>query len=87
VNWAYRYGCYRHSFRRKIKIEIGESIPNISNDYNNTSLYSYGLDGRALIPGRGKRFLLLHGFQTGAHPASYPMGKGALSPEGKTAGA
>jgi hypothetical protein len=31
---------------------------------------------QGLIPGRGKRYFLLHCMQTdsGAHPASYPMG-------------
>jgi hypothetical protein len=35
-------------------------------------------DGRSLIPGRGKRFFLLHSVQTGSEalPASYPMSTG-----------
>jgi hypothetical protein len=40
-----------------------------------------GLDGRSSIPGRGKTFSLASGQDSGAHPASYPMGTGgALSP-------
>jgi hypothetical protein len=43
----------------------------------------YGLDGRCSIPGKGKTFPLLHSVHTGsgAHPAFYPMGTGALYPE------
>jgi hypothetical protein len=35
-----------------------------------------------LIPGRARKFSLFHLVQTGfgAHPASYPMGAGNLSP-------
>jgi hypothetical protein len=45
----------------------------------------YGLDSRGSIPGRGKRFSLLHSVQTGsgAHPASYPMGTAGDFPGGK----
>jgi hypothetical protein len=41
----------------------------------------YWLDGRGLIPGRGKMFFLLHSVQTGsgAYPASCPMGTGGWS--------
>jgi hypothetical protein len=47
----------------------------------------YGLDGRGSIPRRGKRFSLLHSFQTGsrANPASYTMGTGGSFPGGKAA--
>jgi hypothetical protein len=43
---------------------------------------SYGLDSRGSIPGRGKRFFLLHSVQTGsgAHPSSYPMSTGGPFP-------
>jgi hypothetical protein len=49
----------------------------------------YGLDGRSLIPGRGKYFPLLHSVQTGSgvHPASYPMYNIRSFPGGKVAGA
>jgi hypothetical protein len=42
----------------------------------------YELESWGSIPGRGKRFSLLHSVQTGSgiHPASYSMGTGALSP-------
>jgi len=42
----------------------------------------YGLEDRGSIAGRGSDFSLHHRVQTGSksHPASYPMGKGALSP-------
>jgi hypothetical protein len=38
----------------------------------------YGLDGRSLILGRGKKCFLLHSVQTGSgvHSASYPMSFG-----------
>jgi hypothetical protein len=41
-----------------------------------------GLDGRALISGRGTRFTLLYSVQTycGAYQASYPMGTGICVP-------
>jgi hypothetical protein len=47
----------------------------------------YGLEGRASVPGWGKRFSLLHVVQTdsGVHPASYPMGKGGSLPVCKAA--
>jgi hypothetical protein len=53
------------------------------------SRYSYELDGRWLIPGRGKRLYVLHSVQTGfaAHPASYTMGTGGDFPRSKVAGA
>jgi hypothetical protein len=40
----------------------------------------YERDGRVLIPGRDKRFFLPHSVRigSGAHPASYPMGTGAV---------
>jgi len=49
----------------------------------------YGLDDRLSIPGRGRDFSHLHRVQTdsGAHPASYPMGSGGRFPGGRTAGA
>jgi hypothetical protein len=39
------------------------------------------------IPRRGERYFLLHSVQTvsGAHPASYPMSTGDISPKGKAA--
>jgi hypothetical protein len=42
----------------------------------------YRLDGQGLTPSRGKRFSVLHNVQTvsGAHPTTYPIGTGALSP-------
>jgi hypothetical protein len=45
---------------------------------------SYVLDGRDSNPGR-INFSLLQNVQTGSgvHPASYPMGPGALSPTAK----
>jgi hypothetical protein len=72
-------------FKIKIKIEIRENIPNISNDYNNTiaTVKTAGV----LFPAGVRDFSLLHAFQTGAHQTSYPMGTGGFSPEGKTAGA
>jgi hypothetical protein len=42
----------------------------------------YGLDGRGLIPGRGKRF-----FSSPQCPGSYPIGTGASFPKGKAVGA
>jgi hypothetical protein len=49
---------------------------------------AYRLEGRGLIPGRGKIFCLLHSVQTdsGADPAPNTMGAGALSPEVKQPG-
>jgi hypothetical protein len=44
----------------------------------------YGLDGRSLIPGRGKIFL---SSSSGDHPASYPMGTGDFFPGDKVTGA
>jgi hypothetical protein len=40
----------------------------------------YRLDGRGSVPGRGTDFSILHSAHTGSgsHPASYPMGTGAL---------
>jgi hypothetical protein len=42
----------------------------------------YKLDAWGLIPSKGKRFSLLHHIQTnsGAHPASYPIGTRDFSP-------
>jgi hypothetical protein len=47
----------------------------------------YGLDGRGLIPGM-VRFFLLHSVPTsyGVQPASYSMDKGGSFPGGKAAG-
>jgi hypothetical protein len=49
----------------------------------------YDLDGRCSIPGKDKRFSLLHSVQigSGAHPASYPMGARGSFSRGKAAGA
>jgi hypothetical protein len=49
----------------------------------------YWLDGRDSIPGKEKRFFLLHSVQAGSevHPASSLMGTGLLFPGGKAAGA
>jgi hypothetical protein len=49
----------------------------------------YGQDDRGSIPGRGKRFFLLHNVKTGPglYPAPYLMGTGASSPGGKVDGA
>jgi hypothetical protein len=46
------------------------------------------LHGWGSVPSRDKRFSLLHSVQTGsgAHPASYPTGTGALSPGDRAAG-
>jgi hypothetical protein len=49
-----------------------------------TDLVLHGLDGRNSIPGKDKRlFFLLYSVQTGsgAHPPTYPVGTGGLSPE------
>jgi hypothetical protein len=48
----------------------------------------YGLDGRDLIPGGGKRFSLHYSVQNGlgAHPASYPICTEGSFPGGKVAG-
>jgi hypothetical protein len=48
----------------------------------------YRMDSRDSIPGRGKRFSLLHSIQTGSgiHPASYPMGAGNSISRGKAVG-
>jgi hypothetical protein len=48
----------------------------------------YGLDGRGLIPGREKRFFLLHSVQngSGAQSASYPMDTGCSFPGGEPTG-
>jgi hypothetical protein len=45
----------------------------------------YGQDGRGSIPGRGKRFSLLHSVQTGSedHLPSYQMGTEGSFPGGK----
>jgi hypothetical protein len=42
----------------------------------------YGMDDRGSISDMDKRFSLLRRFQTGsgAHPTSYPMGRGGLFP-------
>jgi hypothetical protein len=49
----------------------------------------YGLDGRDLMSGKGKRFSLLNSVQTGsgAHAAADPMGtyRGLFPPGGKPA--
>jgi hypothetical protein len=44
---------------------------------------SYSMNSQGAIPRWCKMFFLLHGIQTdsGAHPASYPMDTGAISPE------
>jgi hypothetical protein len=52
----------------------------------------YVLDGQGIgfrFPAGARNVPLLHGFQTvcGAHQASYPMGKGDLSPGNKAVGA
>jgi hypothetical protein len=39
----------------------------------------YGLDGLGLIPGSARLFSSPQHLDSGAHPASYPMGTGALS--------
>jgi hypothetical protein len=46
-------------------------------------------DGSGSIPGRDKKFSLLHSVQTGsgAHLASHPVGTGGSLPWGKAAGA
>jgi hypothetical protein len=48
----------------------------------------YKLDGQGSIPGRYKRFSVLHSVQTdpGAHCASYPVGTGGSFRESKAAG-
>jgi hypothetical protein len=48
----------------------------------------YGLDDLGSIAGRGKSLSLLHSVQTnsGAHPASYPMGTGGVLLGDKVAG-
>jgi hypothetical protein len=52
------------------------------------SRYSDWLRGRSSSPGRGKNCSILHVVETGtgAHPASYPMGAGTLSPGVKRPG-
>jgi hypothetical protein len=57
-------------------------LPKRSWDSSVGIVMGYGLKDRRSIPGRSKNFSLLHSVQTcsGAHPASYPMGTGALSP-------
>jgi hypothetical protein len=49
------------------------------------SWYNNGLDGRGLIPVRGRNLSLLHAVQTvsGVHPTSYPMGTAGSSTEFK----
>jgi hypothetical protein len=61
----------------------------MSPDSSVTTVTGYGLDGSGSIPGRGERYFLLHGVQTGseAHTASYPMGTGGSIPKVKAAGA
>jgi hypothetical protein len=53
-----------------------------------THYLCYDLDGPGSIPGRAK-FSLLHSVLTdsGAHPASYPMGTRGNFPRGKAPGA
>jgi hypothetical protein len=55
-------------------------------DSSGSTAMGYGLDGQGLIPFRDKSFL--HSIQTssGAHPASYPVGTGVLSPGAKSPG-
>jgi hypothetical protein len=50
---------------------------------------SYGLDDRGFIPGRRKRFSILHSVQTGsmAHPGFYTIDAGGGLPGAKEAGA
>jgi len=56
---------------------------------NSVQRLSYGLDDRGSFPGRGgdRIYSLRHRIQTdsGAHPASYPMGMLGLSPGSKAA--
>jgi hypothetical protein len=65
-------------------MEVGDQIHSSASSLTVNSVgiaTGYGLDDRGSIPGRGKRFSLLPSVQTGSgvHPASYPVGTGALS--------
>jgi hypothetical protein len=48
----------------------------------------YRLEGRGSIPDRGKKYVLLHGVQTGsgAHPAFTPVASGGCFLGGKAVG-
>jgi hypothetical protein len=62
-------------FRQK---NSGKLIISLSRDSSVVIVTGYGLAVQGSIPGRGKRFSLLHSFQTGSesHPAAYTMATG-----------
>jgi hypothetical protein len=83
-------GVFVHDAHQKVRIFRDITVPNVSRDSAVSIATDYGVDGGGVgvrVPVRSE-FSLLHIVQTdsGAQPASYPMGTRGSFPEGKVAG-
>jgi hypothetical protein len=85
VLFGLRMGCYEQSNEPTGFNEMANFFTHCATDYEEPgqlSLYSYGLDDRSSISGRGNIFYLLYSVHiaSGAHSVSQPIDSGGSFP-------